>query len=53
MSVGEVKKNQQTVWWCEEENFGVRLSYDSDLSQIVCENRMLLRSRNDLFVIED
>ena len=41
-SVGEVKKNQRTVWWCEEENFGVKLSYDSDLSQMVGENYLYI-----------
>ena len=30
-AVGEVKN----VQWCEEENFSVWLSYDSDLSQMV------------------
>ena len=28
-AVGEVEKN---VRWCKDESFGVRLSYDSDLS---------------------
>ena len=30
-AVGEMKN----VRWCEGEKFGVRLSYDSDLSQMV------------------
>ncbi len=30
-AIGEVKN----VWWCKEEGFGVRLSYDSDLSRMV------------------
>ena len=33
-AVGEMKN----VWWCKGEEFGVRLSYDSDLSRMVGEN---------------
>ncbi len=31
----DVVREMKNVRWCEGENFGVRLSYDSDLSRMV------------------
>ncbi len=51
-SVKEVKKVNCAMVH-EAENFGVWLSYDSDLSRMVGKSYLWMRSRNGFLVIKD